>query len=275
MDFSQKSILITGGHGFLGSQIDYGIKLGRNDMDILNTQSIEKAFKRLNPEIVFHCAVNINMQDCEDNPQKAFKINVDGTRNIAEACQRIGAYLIFMSSNSVFSGDKLSPYLEVDQPDPVNIYGKTKYEAEKVVSGILPNALIIRTSWLFGKGNRSETKFTEICFNKLKVNGEIQAVFDRYGSPTFVPDMLNALYNLVNQKKSGVFHIANSGIATYYDMALYMKENAQLAGQVKSINASLYPSTVPRGPMEALDSRFIHLRSWTEAMDDYLTQLSQ
>jgi len=270
VDLSQKNILITGGQGFLGSQIEYGVKLGRAEMDILDKENVRARFDELKPEIVFHCAVNINMQDCEEHPEKAFQINIEGTRNIAEICKKTGAHLVYFSSNSVFSGNKKTPYFEDDLPDPINVYGKTKYEGEKIVLEMLPEALIVRTSWLFGKGNRSETKFTEICFNKLKSGDEIKAVSDRFGSPTYVPDLLDSVYNLLRENKSGIFHVANSGMATYYDMAKTIKEKAGLPGRVESISADLYPSMVIRKPMEALDSRFIHLRPWSEAMTDYI-----
>ncbi len=258
----------------MGSHIHHGVQLGREEMDILDPEQIQKKFEEIQPEIVFHCAVNINMQDCEDNPEKAFHTNVQGTKNIAEACKKTGAYMIHLSSNSVFSGNKNAPYFEDDIPDPVNVYGKTKLESEKIVAELLPDALIARTSWLFSKGPRSETKFTEICFKKLKAGEEVKAISDRFGSPTYIPDMLEALYDLVSNRENGIFHIANSGMVTYYDMALAIKEKGQLSGSVVPVTAETYPSSVPRKPMEALASKFIRLRPWTEAVGDYLSVLT-
>ena len=143
-------ILTTGGDGMVGSQVDFGIRLGRSQLDILKPKSIEVAIKKYNPQVILHLAAMTNMLSCEQNPEEAYKTNVTGTRNIAIACRKNNIRLVYASTCAVFPGNKKDPYDENDKVGAVNVYGSSKLMGERVAKKILPDVLIIRTGWLFG-----------------------------------------------------------------------------------------------------------------------------
>jgi dTDP-4-dehydrorhamnose reductase len=264
------TILITGAGGMIGSQASFGIKTDRAELDILDPASIKRAFDHHMPRAVFHLAA-LPISECESNPEKARAINVVGTENVAKACRDANIRLIYLSTCSVFDGTKTEPYDESDTPNPVSVYGQTKLEAETIVRGIVPDSAIIRTGWTFGSRVGSGMKFVHLCLSKLQAGETVRATSDRYGSLTHVSDLLAAAEKIIRNTDCGIFHVVNSGVVSYYDIALEIKRLGAFSAHVESVTAlSIEPGGPRRGAMEALVSEKIKLRSWQDALAGFI-----
>jgi dTDP-4-dehydrorhamnose reductase len=263
-------ILVTGGSGMVGSQVKFGIKPSHKELDINNSTSIEKAVKKYKPDVILHLAAFANMLGCEGSKIKAKKINVTGTQNIARACKKNDMKLVYMSTCAVFDGKKKTPYKESDRAKTLNVYGETKLGGEKIIQKILPNALIVRTGWLFG-GNKTDKKFVQLTYQKFKNGEEVMATSDRKGSPTYVKDLLDTIEKLIYQNKSGIYHVVNSGTASYADIAKEIKKVGKFKQEIKKVLArDIENKKLKRGKNESLASSKIKLRSWKVALKEYL-----
>lgn len=217
------------GKGFLGEKIvsvfkKKGIKVitagidGRVDysLDMTDGQSLIYLFKDLNPDIVLLPAGITNVDFCETEKEKAFEVNVEGTRNIVDSCRAFNSKLVFFSTDYVFDGLKGS-YSEKDSVNPLNFYGKTKVQGEKIVEG-LENYLIARVSSLYGF-NSKEDKKNFVCYavNELKNNNEF-SVADLVNCPTLIDDVAEAVFVMLEKEFSGLFHVSGSQAISKYNL---------------------------------------------------------
>ena len=265
-------IIITGGDGMVGSQVKYGTRLGKDELDILDSLSIDSAINKYKPDVIIHVAAIVDMAWAEEHKEETWGVNVTGTENIARACKTHNIRLVYMSSCAVFEGIKSSPYSENDEVKSINVYGKTKFAGEEVVRNILPeSSLIIRTGWLFGGGDKDK-KFIKMFYEKFKNGEEITAVCDRYGSPTYIPDLLSKILELIESGANSTYHVVNDGCVSYYEVAKEIKNIGNFANNIKKVLYKDLPaSIVPRGNMEALVSLKISMRPWQGAVREYLT----
>lgn len=265
-------VLITGAGGMIGNYIDFGVKTDRESLDIVKFDEVLAVFQKYKPSAIIHLAAETNMEICEKDQFRAYNINTIGTYNIAKAAKLMGVKMIYVSTDAVFDGAKKLPYFEGDEPNPQNIYGFSKYLGELLIKGLGGDYLIIRTSWIFGGGPEKDKKFTAKIMTQLKDKDtkEIKAVNDIYGTPTFAKDFINALKNIILKGEKGIFHIVNSGVASRYDVA---KELIKITGSnvnlvsVSSESFSLGVKSINTG---GLDSQKIKLRSWQEALKEYI-----
>lgn len=268
----KKKIIVTGGDGMVGKQMSFGTKLNRTQLDILNPASIEKAIAKYKPEVIVHLAALTDMMICEQNPSLAKRVNVMGAKNIAKACKKHGIKLAYLSTCAVFNGRKKTPYLEADKPNPLNVYGQTKLYAELEIQKLLPNALIIRTGWLFGGGKNIDKKFVGLTITKMNNDLDVDATADRFGSPTYIPDLLQTIHKLIIKNEYGVFHVVNTGSVTYFEIAKTIKNFGGFKSKINPVSYKAVESKdLARGKMEALSSSKIKLRSWRSALKSYLS----
>lgn len=272
MDDLLSNTLITGAGGMIGSYIDFGVKTDRESLDIVNSDAVLAVFQKHKPDVIIHLAAETDMAICEKDPLRAYNVNVIGTYNIAKAAKLIGTKLVYVSTDAVFDGVKKSPYFEDDMPNPQNVYGRSKYLGELIIQGLGGDYLIVRTSWIFGGGPEKDKKFVAKIMNQLKDNNikEIKVINDVYSSPTFAKDFVNALKNLILNGEKGIFHIVNSGVASRYDVA---KELVQITGshvKLVSVSAGFFPSDIKAINTGGLASKKIKLRSWQEALEEYV-----
>lgn len=218
---ANEKILITGSSGVLGSAL---LKVLTNTpyqvipfphtiADIRNFHHIKKTLEKVRPQCVIHLAALTDVDYCEKNPTIAYDVNTLATKYLADICNRSDIKMIFVSTGAVFDGKKKSPYDENDNPNPINIYGKSKFLAENEVRR-LPNALIIRTGWLIGSFV-DDKKFVGLIINQLKLGEKKLNIINGYkGSPTFAHDLAKVMIDMLINDEKGVFHIVNSGVAT-------------------------------------------------------------
>ncbi|MBI2031339.1 MAG: SDR family oxidoreductase [Candidatus Levybacteria bacterium] len=225
-------ILGTGLSGMVGSRIvellkdqyefeNLSISSG---FDITQKKIIEDKIIFSDSPIVLHLASKADVDGCENDKEQgsngeAWKINVDGTQNIADACKKSGKKLIYFSTDFVFNGEKEDGYNEEDTPDPINWYAKTKYEGEKLLMG-MNQSLILRIAFPYRTRFDRKTDFVRAVLNKLKQNVPIYAVYDQIITPTFIDDIVQALDFIIKNKISGKYHLVGSQSISPYESAL-------------------------------------------------------
>mgnify|MGYP000120726581 CR=1 FL=1 len=248
------------------------------DLDTVMTTICKGKF-----DIVLHMAALTDLDWCEDNPDRARLVNTEGTKNIALACAKAGCRMAYISTSGIFSGRMGRPYTEEDNPKPANVYGMSKHEAEIVIQESIQeeNWLILRVGWLFG-GGKKDKKFVGKMFQLMMTTSKVMAVADIWGSPNYSVDIGYLLENMFLHKIHGLFHIANTGEpASRYDMALAIRDSAQLPVEIEAVPSSRFPTRAFRPPMEAIKSvRLINtmqytMRNWRDALDEYIKRLAK
>ena len=278
--------LITGSKGQLGFDVARELySRGINDvleydieqMDITNPRRVEQCIIGNEPDVVVHCAAYTNIDSCEENIEIARKINFEGTKNISEITELIGAKLIYISTDNVFDGTKplFKLYNVNDKVNPKNIYGLTKYEGEEAVK-FNPKHFIVRTSWLFGiNGNN----FVKTMLNLSKTKNEINVVSDQFGSPTYTVDLARLLVDMSLTEKYGIYHANNSGFTNLAYFAEEIFEESNINIKVNHIKSNEYDQKAKRPinsclSKESLDKAgFNRLPSYKDALKRYLEEL--
>jgi dTDP-4-dehydrorhamnose reductase len=221
----KKPLLIIGKRGTLGRAfakacdlraIPYKL-LGRDDCDIADDGSVTAAIDSYKPWAVINAAGYVRVDDAENEPEKCIRENYSGSTILARICKAKGIKLVNFSSDLVFDGKKRSPYIESDETNPLNVYGKTKADAEKDISLIDPSSLIIRTSAFFGP--EDPYNFLHWVETNLSSGSSIPVAMDVFISPTYVPDLSNASLDLLIDEEKGIWHLANKGELTWFDFA--------------------------------------------------------
>jgi dTDP-4-dehydrorhamnose reductase len=228
-----RPLLITGGTGTLGKAfariceargLSYRL-LTRRQMDIADPACVNTVLDQYSPWAVVNAAGYVRVDDAEREPGLCDRENARGPQVLAEACASHGAALLTFSSDLVFDGAKRGPYVESDRQSPLNVYGRSKVEAERRVLDVLPTALIIRTSAFFGPWD--EYNFVTSALNSLSEERVFAAADDVTISPTYVPDLVNASLDLLIDNECGIWHLANPGELTWAELA---RRVATLAG---------------------------------------------
>ena len=227
-----RALLITGATGTLGRAfarlcevrgLSYHL-LSRGEMDIADRASVEAALARLRPWAVVNAAGYVRVDDAEREAERCTRENADGASLLAEACAARGAALVTFSSDLVFDGAKSAPYVESDAVAPLNVYGRSKADAERRVLAAHPGALVARTSAFFGPWD--DYNFATLCLRALAAGRAFVAASDSVVSPTYVPDLVNACLDLLIDGESGVWHLANAGALTWAEFATLVARSA-------------------------------------------------
>jgi len=226
-------VIVTGSSGLLGRSLVKVLKDrhevvgmsrhaagGRNQIavDIVQKQETVESIVKAGPHVVVHTAAQTNVDQCETERALARRINVEGTANVAEGCARAKAKLIFISTDYVFDGAR-GNYGEDDQPNPINFYGLTKLEAERIVATASPSSLIVRTGVLYG-WHPSRLNFATWTLNGLREHQQLRVATDHVNSPTFTDNLAEAIRLAIERNIEGLFHVAGSQRISRFDFAL-------------------------------------------------------
>ncbi|HEX8924305.1 MAG TPA: dTDP-4-dehydrorhamnose reductase [Terriglobales bacterium] len=273
-------VLIFGATGMLGKALlrvwtgDQIIGLGSADADIRVPEQVQAQVERAKPDWVVLSAAYTDVDGCELNPQLATAVNTQGAVNVARAAAKAGARFLFVSTDYVFDGQNTKPY-EVDDPrNPINSYGESKAEAEKKILEILPDACIVRTSWLFGAGGKC---FPDTILKVAATRPQIEVVNDQRGSPTYTDDLAVALMQLCRGGATGIIHCTNSGDCAWYDFAREILTQAGVTTKVLPTTTEKFvrPANRPRYSVlsaASLQRYGLSMRHWQETLSDYLRQ---
>jgi dTDP-4-dehydrorhamnose reductase len=245
------------------------------ECDITDRASIIAEIISARPDIVIHAAAYTDVDGCENAPREANRINASGTENVALACKESGCLLVYLSTDFVFDGKKDSAYTEEDLPHPINVYGRSKLEGERLIRSILDKFVIIRSGWLFGEEGRS---FLDTFLKKAQQQESIEVVDDQFGSPTYVRDLAHGIAKLLTLAPADIYHISNGGSCSWYEFARAIKEIANLRVEVLPVSSGQYPTPTRRPRMSILDNRRYQqyskdrLRLWQDALKEYLAR---
>lgn len=250
---------ITGGSGLLGERFaavtndDNELLLSHNSnptkntikCDITDQQEVEKVLQREQPDVIMHCAAMTNVDLCEDKTDLAYKINGNGTGNIAKAAEKIGAKVIYVSTDFVFDGNR-GYYKENDEVNPLGIYAKSKYDGEVQLQKYSTNWAIARVSVLYGWLEKRQN-FTTWVIDQLRQKNQINIVTDQVNSPTLADNAAEAMIEIANQDKTGIFHTAGNDAINRFDFTLKIAEAFDLdSSLINPITSNEFKQKAPR-----------------------------
>ncbi len=291
-------VLITGAAGMLGSAVYpafvaaghevvatdlaprevNGLPMGR--LDVRSHRDVADAIAALRPELVLHLAAETDLETCEADPDHAYLTNTIGTHNVAVAARESDAVLVYISTAGVFDGESDRPYDELDPANPINVYGRSKYEGEVLVLRLAARHFVIRAGWMVGGVGRDH-KFVAKVIDQLRAGATtIRAVTDKLGTPTYTEDFAQNLLELVGTPFYGRYHMACLGEGSRFDVAreivdFYGRGDVEVVPVTSEAFAVDYPAPRPRSEMMRnymLELRGLNrMRPWREALRDYLT----
>jgi dTDP-4-dehydrorhamnose reductase len=273
-------VAITGAAGLFGQGLAAAfstrhevVPLTRAEADITDAEAVLAALGRIRPDLVVHPAGIPDLDICEADPARAFLVNYHGTRNVVEAARQVGAGVAHISTDAVFDGKKLAPYLETDQPQPLTVYGRTKLQAEQAVK-TLTKHWIFRVSVLFGPG---KTNFVEKGLRKVAAGGEYVVASDQLGSATHTVDAGMKIMEVVEAGRCGLYHLSNQGACTRFELARKAVELAGLdPGKVIGVPDAMMRRRAPRLKYAVMEmgalrqAGFALPRSWQDALREYV-----
>ncbi|MCK4739698.1 MAG: dTDP-4-dehydrorhamnose reductase [Deltaproteobacteria bacterium] len=284
-------ILLTGASGMLASALLPKLKEARFEvlaydhkaLDITDLDKVNKVLGEETPDVIINTAAYTAVDKAESEPELASAVNTRGAENLAKASVNLGIRLIHISTDFVFDGKAETPYKEDYPTNPIGIYGTTKLDGEVAVKKAFENSradfLIIRTSWLFGRGGGN---FVKTIITKATELKELRIVDDQFGSPTHTEDLATAIINLMNARTSGIYHFSNKGKTTWFEFGSCAIELAKKAGvlvvteKVTPVDTSAFPTPAKRPKYSVLDtSKYTKTTretplSWTLALENYI-----
>jgi dTDP-4-dehydrorhamnose reductase len=280
----KRKLLVTGANGVVGCYVrtvfrDWDVVSTDIDtLDVRDPKAVADGVAGVRPAFVLHLAAATDVDRCEQEPEWCFHTNAIGTQNVALACGRHKVPLIYVSSAAVFDGNKLTPYTEFDAPNPVNVYGEAKLAGEVVVREFVEEYYIVRAGWMIGGGAGRDKKFVgKIASLLAGGRKEIKAVNDKTGSPTYARDLLDGISRLIDTGYFGLYHLANSGSCSRYEVAVEM---VRLLGceatEIKPVSSAYFPLPAPRARSEAMRNYKAELlglrpqRAWQDALGAYV-----
>ena len=293
-------ILITGSNGQLGNELQKIIATGTAEigtvsdviktaevfavdvdkLDITNLEQVKTVLREVKPDVVINCAAATNVDGCEANKDLAFKINALGPRNLAMICEEIGAKLVQVSTDYVFSGIGEKPLTEYDLTAPYSVYGKTKLLGENYVREFCSKYFIVRTAWLYGYVGHN---FVYTMRRLGKEKDSINVVNDQRGNPTHANDLAYHILKLIETEEYGVYHCTGNGECSWYDFASLIMELAGRKCKVSPCTSEEYakmnPASAKRPEYSSLDNMMLRctvgdeMRDWKDAIKSFISRL--
>jgi dTDP-4-dehydrorhamnose reductase len=258
------------------------VALARSECDLTNDDQIERWLNEVRPAVVFNAAAYTAVDAAESDEANAQLINATSAGRLAEAAKRHGARLVHVSTDFVFDGKMSKPYAPDDEPNPLNVYGRTKREGEIAVLQSGVDALIVRTAWVYYERGRN---FVHTMLRLMRERDEVRVVSDQIGTPTYARNLARALWALTRKPVSGVYHFTDGGVASWYDFAVAIREEALANGlignaaRIVPISTSSYPTPAQRPRFSVLDNSKTWSalgtigQHWREALREMLTRI--
>jgi dTDP-4-dehydrorhamnose reductase len=286
-----RSVIITGGGGMLAQDLKRvllgrGIQplmVGHADCDITDESAVSRMFRERRPTLLLNSAAHTAVDLCEDEPDKANRINGGGVGNLANLAKEYRTKLVHFSTDFVFNGQNDRPYRPDDIPDPVSAYGRSKLLGEQRIRQIAPPAwLTVRTAWLFGRHGNC---FPKVIVDRARSGHALKVVDDQIGCPTYSVDLARAIMELLDRDAQGMWHVTNSGPTNWYEFAQAILKEFSIQAEVTPISTAQWVAMRPRqakrpgysvldlAPYTALAGK--EMRNWRDALRDYRTELEK
>jgi len=266
-------LLLTGATGQLGLAITETlnthklIPFSRQQLDITKPEDVNRAVARGKPDVIINCAAYTHVDEAEENVENAFLVNESGPRILAEAAKNNNSILLHFSTDYVFDGRSGRPYNEDDQPNPLSAYGKSKLAGERAIQEIYDKYFIVRTSWLY---HHIGHNFLRTMLNMAN-RPEVRVVNDQHGSPTYAPHLARAIDRLLDTDDYGIWHLAGSGHATWFDLTTAFYKLLGITTPVIPVPTSEFPRPAQRPEYSELTSHRdnkLQLPDWMEGLHE-------
>ncbi len=279
-------VLVTGAGGQLGRALveRLGDRLvaapRREELDVTDAGAARAVVSRSRPGVVINAAAYNKVDAAESEPQEALAVNAVGVLHLARAAAEVGALFVHVSTDYVFDGQASRPYVEDDPPRPLNVYGVSKRAGEMMVAASGARAILIRTSGVFGPGGSRGKggSFVDRILERARAGRALRVVADQVFSPTYAPDLADALLTLVERGAEGVVHVANDGACTWHELAAAALELAGVTATVERIASADLGAAARRPPYSVLSTARYRalsgrpLRPWREALAEMLAR---
>lgn len=288
-------LLITGAAGQLGSELQRQLAAGKSalgalppalqaadvvavdlpDADLSNLDEATALLQQHRPDVVLNCAAFTNVNRCETEMDIAFGANAIAPRNLAMACEEIGAKLVHVSTDYVFSGEAVQPVSEAAPTGPQSAYGTTKLLGEAYVQAFCSRWFIVRTAWLYG---RTGNNFVKTIVKNATEKGTLQVVTDQVGNPTNAEDLAHHMLKMAATQQYGIYHCTGMGICSWHDFAVEIVRLAGVQATVNPCTTDEFPSPAKRPAFSALDHTMLRatvgdeMRHWKDALADYFKE---
>ncbi len=276
-------VLVTGATGQLGYDVLKELKkrsidavgIGSKDCDITIQKAVFQMIENIMPNVIIHCAGYTAVDKAEDEVDKCNLINVEGTRNLALACNKYNITLLYISTDYVFSGDGIDPWQAEAERNPVNQYGKSKYQGEVAVEELLDKYFIVRVSWLYGINGKN---FVKSMLKLAETQNSIKVVSDQIGSPTYTIDVAKILVDMIQTNKYGKYNVSNEGFCSWYEFAQEIFKHKGKTIEIIPITSEEYGAKAKRPFNSRMDSSklvengFESLPEWKNALKRFLKE---
>lgn len=283
------TILVTGANGQLGSELrqlegQYPafnfIFLSREDLPLHNFEMIRASFKAYQPAFCINCAAYTAVDKAETEKELAFQVNAEAVGILAAVCKEQDCRFIHISTDYVFDGTAAKPYTPNDATNPQSVYGASKLAGEQQAMQLNPDAVIIRTSWVYSEFGKN---FVKTMLRLMAERTEIGVVNDQVGSPTYAADLATAILDIITSGKwyPGIYHFSNKGIISWYDLAIAIRDSIGSDCKVNPIPTSAYPTPARRPAYSVMDSSLltqqygIEAQPWQQRLEVCLQQLKK
>ncbi|OGX06548.1 MAG: dTDP-4-dehydrorhamnose reductase [Nitrospirae bacterium RIFCSPLOWO2_12_FULL_63_8] len=273
-------ILITGASGQLGHELQHVLQdqqLTLADLPEFDVTKagVEKRVTAAQPDVIIHAAAYTDVDGAEREPAQAMAVNAVGTERVARGAAAAGARLLYLSTDYVFDGRQGVPYRETDRPNPLSVYGRSKYEGEQRALAHCPNALVIRTAWLYGTHGKN---FVKTIMRQASQQSELRVVSDQRGSPTHAGDLASAIKQVLGTNLKGIVHATGAGDCTWYELAREIVSLTGSPARVQPISTAESGRTAQRPLYAVLSNRVladagISLPHWKDALSRFLSQV--
>ncbi|MDH3674297.1 MAG: dTDP-4-dehydrorhamnose reductase [Anaerolineae bacterium] len=275
-------VAVIGAKGMLGRTLCHVLSTRHEllawdieEIDITVRQQAIELLRAEQPELIINSAVFVNLEGCESEPDKAWRINAVGAQNLALAAQQTGSELLYISTDYIFDGKSDTDYDEVAQPNPLNQYGRSKLAGEQLSLQICPRTYVVRTAWLFG---HAPNNYVERVLQAAATEGVVRMPVDQLESPTYTGHLAEAISNLMATGAYGIYNITGLGACTRAGFAQYVLQAARRSEAVEIVEATALKRFAERPRRSVLDCRLYQLvtgqslPTWQQGVDAYLRQ---
>ncbi len=289
-------VLVTGAKGQLGSDVIIEMErrqhtvigVGSKEMDITDAEKVASVLRECRPDAVIHCAAWTAVDQAEDCEEDAYRVNADGTENLAKVCKELGCKMMYISTDYVFDGEGEEPWSPEDSTSaPLNVYGKTKLAGEQAVRSLLERYFIVRIAWVYGKNGAN---FVKTMLRVGENHEKLTVVDDQIGTPTYTRDLARLLGDMIETERYGCYHATNEGgYISWYEFAKEIFRQAAALGhevygedrlQVLPVTTEAYGISKAKRPKNSrlnkaklVEQGFQPLPEWKDALARYLQEI--
>ena len=275
-----KKFLVLGSRGQLGTALcelfkKEGISycgLDLPEFDIKKPVTYKKKIKEISPNVIINCSAYTDVYKAETEQYDAMDVNALSLKSSIDLCNKYKIHFCHISTDYVFSGDKQSPYIETDTPNPINYYGLSKYIGEKLIQFYSNNYVIIRTSALYGKSINKSQNIVDKLIKIASNNKLVKLVKDEYVSPTYTKDLANQIKKIIENNIKGVVHATSEGYCNWVEMGKYLYSNLGLKVEIEEVKSSYFNKALKKPKFSVLENKILKEKN-INIMPDWETSL--